>query len=278
MFGAIIGDIIGSKFEFDRGPKSKDFRLFSHRDKFTDDTVMTTAVAEALLQAGDCEEKIFKDTLIRSMKKWGRRYPYAGYGGRFIHWVLTDETRPYRSYGNGSAMRVSPVGWYFNTLNRTREVARWTAEVTHNHPEGIKGAESVATSIFLARSGSGKKEIKNYIEKEFGYKLDRTLDEIAPDYHHVEDCMHSVPEAITCFLEGDDYEDTIRNVMYIGGDTDTLGAIAGAIAEAAFGVPDTILKKGREYLMEDIDNTMEELYDRTISTMNELRVVKEERK
>ena len=260
MFGAIIGDIIGSKFEFDRGPKSKEFKLFTKRDKFTDDTVMTCAVAEALLQAGDADEKTFKKTLIQSMKKWGRRYPYAGYGGRFIGWVLGDDTKPYGSYGNGSAMRVSPVGWYYNTMEKTREVARWTAEVTHNHPEGIKGAETVAAAIFMARHVASVREIRDYIETEFGYNLKRTLAEIAPQYHHVEDCMHSVPEAITCFLEGKDYEDTIRNVMYIGGDTDTLGAIAGAIAEAAYGISMDIMTTGRTYLEEDINNLMEEFY------------------
>lgn len=260
MFGAIIGDIIGSKFEFDRGPKSKEFKLFTKRDKFTDDTVMTCAVAEALLQAGNADEKTFKKTLIQSMKKWGRRYPYAGYGGRFIGWVLGDDTKPYGSYGNGSAMRVSPVGWYYDTMEKTREVARWTAEVTHNHPEGVKGAEAVAAAIFMARHVASVREIRDYIETEFGYNLKRTLAEIAPQYHHVEDCMHSVPEAITCFLEGTGYEDVIRNVMYIGGDTDTLGAIAGAIAEAAYGIPMDILTTGRTYLEEDINNLMEEFY------------------
>ena len=260
MFGAIIGDIIGSKFEFDRGPKSKEFKLFTKRDKFTDDTVMTCAVAEALLQAGHEDEKAFKKTLIQSMKKWGRRYPYAGYGGRFIGWVLGDDKKPYGSYGNGSAMRVSPVGWYYDTMEKTREVARWTAEVTHNHPEGIKGAEAVAAAIYMARHVASVREIREYIETEFGYNLKRTLVEIAPNYHHVEDCMHSVPEAIICYLEGKGYEDVIRNVMYIGGDTDTLGAIAGAIAEAAYGIPMDILDTGRKYLEEDINNLMEEFY------------------
>ena len=260
MFGAIIGDIIGSKFEFDRGPKSKEFKLFTKRDKFTDDTVMTCAVAESLLQAGNEDEKTFKKTLIQSMKKWGRRYPYAGYGGRFIGWVLGDDIKPYGSYGNGSAMRVSPVGWYYDTMEKTREVARWTAEVTHNHPEGVKGAEAVAVAIFMARHVASVREIRDYIETEFGYNLKRPLAEIAQNYHHVEDCMHSVPEAITCYLEGQGYEDTIRNVMYIGGDTDTLGAIAGAIAEAAYGIPMNILDTGRKYLEEDINNLMEEFY------------------
>lgn len=269
MFGAVIGDIIGSKFEFDRGPKSKEFKLFSRRDGFTDDTVMTVAVAEALLKAGKSGEKKFKTELIASMKKWGKKYPYAGYGGRFIRWVLSEDTKPYGSYGNGSAMRVSPVGWFFDSIERTRKVARWTAEVTHNHPEGIKGAESVAAVIFLARKGEKKEQIAEYVEREFGYDLKRTLEEIAPNYHHVEDCMHTVPEAIRCFLEGENYEDVIRNVMYIGGDTDTLGAIAGAMGEAFYGIPTDILEKGRKYLMQDIEQVLDTFYERIGKTPGE---------
>ena len=163
MYGAIIGDIIGSRFEFDRGNKSKDFELFTKECDFTDDTVMTIAVAEALMDAGpDADEKTIKDLLIKSMKKWGKKYPHAGYGARFIDWVLTDDPKPYGSYGNGSGMRVSPVGWLYDTLDRTREVARWTAEVTHNHPEGIKGAEATAAAIFMARTGSKMEEIAGY--------------------------------------------------------------------------------------------------------------------
>ena len=249
MLGAIIGDIIGSRFEFDQGNKSKEFKLFTKDCNFTDDTVMTVAVAEALMDVGpDADEKTVKEAVIRSMKKWGQKYPYAGYGARFISWVLTDDPEPYGSYGNGSGMRVSPVGWLYDTVERTREVARWTAEVTHNHPEGIKGAESTAAMIFMARNGTSKEEIKKYVEDEFGYDLSRTLDEIRPTYEHVEDCMHTMPEAFTCFLEADSYEATLRNVMYIGGDTDTLGAIAGAIAEANWSVPLDIIKQATEFI------------------------------
>lgn len=253
MYGAIIGDIIGSRFEFDRGNKSREFKLFTRESDFTDDTVMTTAVAEALMDAGpDADEKTIKGAVIRSMKKWGKKYPYAGYGARFIHWVLTDDPEPYGSYGNGSGMRVSSVGWLYDSLERTREVARWTAEVSHNHPEGIKGAESVAAAIYLARTGASKDEISDYIEEEFGYDLSRTLDDIRPTYKHVEDCMRTMPEAFECFLEAESYEDCIRNVMYIGGDTDTLGAIAGAIAEAMWGVPEDIIVQAKEFLPGDI--------------------------
>ncbi|MBP5261757.1 MAG: ADP-ribosylglycohydrolase family protein [Clostridiales bacterium] len=253
MYGAIAGDIIGSRFEFDNGNKSRKFTLFTKDCDYTDDTVMTVAVAEALLDAGpDAGEAEVKARLIVSMKKWGQKYPYAGYGARFITWVLSDEHAPYGSYGNGSGMRVSPVGWLYDTIERTREVARWTAEITHNHPEGIKGAESVASAIFMARKGESKSAIRDYIISEFGYDLSRTLDDIRPSYHHVEDCMHTMPEAFECYLEATDYEETIRNVMYIGGDTDTLGAIAGAIAEATWGVPDEIVIMAREYLPVDI--------------------------
>ncbi len=254
MYGAIIGDIIGSRFEFDNGSKTREFELFTKECDFTDDTVMTIAVAEALLNAGpDADEKTVKTELIRSMKKWGKKYPHAGYGARFIGWVLSDDPEPYGSYGNGSGMRVSPVGWLYDSLERTREVARWTAEVTHNHPEGIKGAESVAAAIFMARNGSSKEEIKDYIVSEFGYDLSRTLNEIQPGYYHVEDCMRTMPEAFECFLEAESYEECIRNVIYIGGDTDTLGAIAGAVAEAFWGIPANIVMDAKEFIPEDID-------------------------
>ena len=253
MIGAIIGDIVGSRFEFDRGSKTREFELFTSRCEFTDDTVMTVAVAEALVNAGkDADEETVKAELIKSIKKWGQRYPDAGYGGRFIGWVLSDDPKPYGSYGNGAGMRVSSAGWFYDTIDRTREVARWTAEITHNHPEGVKGAESTAAAIFLARHGSSQEEIRQYIENEFGYDLSRTLDEIRPTYHHVEDSMHTNPEAFECFLEADSYESTLRNVMYIGGDADTICAIAGAIAEAFWGIPQDIIDKGMEYLTPDL--------------------------
>ena len=264
MYGAITGDIIGSRFEFDRGNKSREFELFGKNCEYTDDTVMTVAVAEALLDAGkDADEKTVKEKLICSLKKWGKKYPYAGYGNRFKLWVLSDKSEPYGSYGNGSGMRVSPVGWLYDSMERTREVARWTAEITHNHPEGIKGAESTAAAIFMARHHAAFEEISNYIEDEFGYDLSRTLDEIRPDYCHVEDCMKTMPEAFTCFLEAGSYEECIRNVMYIGGDTDTLGAIAGAIAEAYWGIPEDLIRKAKEYLPDDIKAVVER-FEKTV--------------
>lgn len=264
MYGAMIGDVAGSRFEFDNGGKSKVFEFFTKANEFTDDTIMTCAVAEALMDAGrDADEKTLKNILIKAMKKWGQRYPYAGYGARFIGWVLTEDPKPYGSYGNGSGMRVSAAGWLYDTIERTREVARWTAEVTHNHPEGIKGAESTAAAIFLARNGASKEEIKKYLEKEFGYDLSRTLDDIRPTYHHVEDCMRTMPEAFTCFLESENFEDCIRNVMYIGGDTDTLAAIAGAVAEAFWSIPVTMRAKVREYIPQDVLEVTER-FDREV--------------
>lgn len=261
MYGAIIGDIVGSRFEFDRGDKSRDFELFARGCKFTDDTVMTVAVAEALMNAGkDADEKTIKEALIRSLKKWGKKYPEAGYGNRFINWVLSDDTKPYGSYGNGSAMRVSPAGWLYDSMERTREVARWTAEITHNHPEGIKGAESTAAAIFMARHEAPLAEISDYIVREFGYDLSRTLDEIRPDYRHIEDCMNTMPQAFECFLESESYESCLRNAMYIGGDTDTLCAIAGSIAEAYWGVSVELMEQAGRYLSEDISDVICRFY------------------
>jgi type I restriction enzyme M protein len=261
MWGAIIGDIVGSRFEFDQGDKSREFELFGKGCYFTDDTVMTAAVAEALMEVGkDASEEQVKAALIKYMKKWGQSYPDAGYGARFISWVLSDDPQPYGSYGNGSGMRVSPAGWLYNSLERTREVARWTAEVTHNHPEGVKGAESVAAAIYLARTGASKDQIRQYIETEFGYDLSRTLDEIRPTYHHVEDCMRTMPEAFECFLEAESYEQTLRNVMYIGGDADTLAAIAGSVAEAMWGVPEEIVEGAKVFVDEEVERVVKRFY------------------
>ena len=252
MYGAILGDMIGAPYEFDRGNKSKNFPLFNMWTEFTDDSVMTVAVAEALLDtAGQADEKI-KAALVESMKKWGRLYPYAGYGIRFLNWLESDNSQPYGSYGNGSAMRVSSAGWLMDTLEETRHLAKLTAEVTHNHPEGIKGAEATASVIFMARNGSSKDEIKKYIISEFGYDLSRTCDEIRPGYHHVESCQETVPEAITAFMEGNDFEDVIRTAVSLGGDCDTLTCIAGSMAEAFYGVPSELKAECRKRIADDM--------------------------
>ena len=237
MYGALLGDMIGAPYEFDRGNKTKVFPLFCEESHFTDDSVMTIAVAEALLDSRFLDDTAIKEALIKSMRKWGKKYPNAGYGRKFYRWLRENDPQPYGSYGNGSAMRVSAAGWLLDTLEDTRRIARLTAEVTHNHPEGIKGAEAVSGAIFLARTGHSKEEIRDYIVREFGYDLSRSCDQIRPGYYHNESCQKTVPEAITAFLEGTDFEDVIRTAVSLGGDCDTLTCIAGSIAEAFYGVP-----------------------------------------
>ena len=258
MYGAILGDIIGSPYEFDRGEKTKNFPLFCQRSQFTDDTVMTIAVADAFIGLSlDAPDSIFCEDLISSMHRWGRRYPYAGYGSRFGEWLRRGSKEPYNSYGNGSAMRVSAVGWLYESLEVTRRIARLTAMVTHNHPEGIKGAEVTASCIYLARNGASKEEIKEYVIREFGYDLSRTCDQIRPTYHHVESCQETVPEAITAFLEGENFEDVIRTAVSLGGDCDTLTCIAGGIAEGMYGVPEDLKAECRNRLPEDMRAVLE---------------------
>ena len=257
MYGAILGDMIGRPYEFLRAVKDRNFELFNKRSVFSDDSVMTIAVAEALLKVTDGRsrafttedpdiENRFKEILIDSLKKWGRRYPDAGYGGRFMAWLLSDKRDPYNSYGNGSAMRVSAAGYIADDLETTIKVAAWTAEVTHNHHEGVKGAEAVAACIFMARTGCTKEEIKGYVESTFHYDLSRTVDEIKPGYSFDVSCQGSVPESIICFLEADSFESAVRNAVYLGGDTDTMGAIAGSIAEAYYGVPESLKEECRK--------------------------------
>lgn len=261
MYGAILGDIIGSPFEFDRGDKTKDFKLFSRRSHFTDDSVMTLAVCEALLKVGqDATVKEIEDAVISSMQSWGRRYPHEGYGGYFRRWLTARHPEPYNSFGNGSAMRVSAAGWLYDSLEKTRVVAKATANVTHNHPEGIKGAEATASAIFMARNDSSKEEIKKYIENEFHYDLNRTLDEIRPSFHMDETCQKTVPEAIIAFLEARDFEDAIRNAVSLGGDTDTLGAITGSIAEAYYGIPEWLISECRNRINKDMRDVVDAFY------------------
>ncbi|MGN0678847.1 MAG: ADP-ribosylglycohydrolase family protein [Oscillospiraceae bacterium] len=257
MIGAILGDIIGSPYEFDRGDKTKDFPLFSERSHFTDDTVMTIAVAAAFLDCTDSDsDDTIRQKLAKNMRLFGHIFPRAGYGGMFRKWLSYENLGAYGSYGNGSAMRVSSAAWLFDDIESVRHAAKLSAEVTHNHPEGIKGAEATAAAIFLARTGHDKSEIKEYIEREFGYKLNRTCDEIRPHYHHVETCQGTVPEAITAFLEGEDFEDVIRTAVSLGGDCDTLTAIAGSIAEGFYGVPENLKKECRTRLPEPLLNIL----------------------
>ena len=234
MYGAILGDIVGSPYEFDcNNYKAKDFPLFSRRSDFTDDTVMTLAVAKALLSSHGQDDAAIKATLVREMQRMGRAYPDRGYGTHFGGWLYEDDPQPYQSYGNGSAMRVSSAAWLAADMAETLHLARLTAEVTHDHPEGIKGAQATAAAIFLARTGHDKAEIKSYVEREFGYDLSRSCEEIRPTYHHVESC---------------DFGDALRTAVSLGGDSDTLAAITGSIAEAFYGVPEELRQECRKRL------------------------------
>ena len=252
MYGAILGDMIGVPYEFDMGNKSKEFEMFNPRVHYTDDSAMTLAIAKAVMKAGvDADEATMKREFVSCMKYIGNRYALGHYGGMFSQWLAVSNPQPYGSWGNGSAMRVSSIGWFFDSLERTREVARWSAEVSHNHPEGIKGAESVASAIYMLRTGSSKEEVKAYIEKEFGYDFSRSLDEIRPGYHHVESCQETVPEAFTAFFEGNDFEDVIRCAVSLGGDCDTLTCIAGGMAESFYDVPDEFKAECEKRLPEE---------------------------
>ena len=240
MLGAIIGDIVGSRWEFD-STNDYNFEWLSKENGFTDDTICTVAVADALLHERDFGE---------SIHDWCNRYPYpmGGYGGRFAQWVHSEQPQPYGSYGNGSAMRVGPVGWAFDTKDDVLAMAKESAECTHNHPEGIKGAQATALAIMMARQGCGKEEIRTEIEKRFEYNLQFTCDEIRPTYTWGGTCQDSVPQAIVAFLDGEDFEDSVRNAISIGGDSDTIGCITGSIAEAYFGVPNELRKQAMKYL------------------------------
>lgn len=239
MIGAIAGDIIGSVYE-DYQYKAKDFPLFSRKSTFTDDTVLTIALADSILNG---------IPYVYQLKEYYRRYPMAGYGGHFSAWAESDSSEPYYSWGNGSAMRVSPIGFAYDDLKTVLITAEKSAEVTHNHPEGIKGAQAIAAAIFLAKTSKDKLAIKKYIENQFRYNLNISLDEIRPTYEFDVSCQGSVPPAIIAFLEAADYEDTIRNAVSLGGDSDTIACMAGGIAEAFYGeIPELIKAKVFEIL------------------------------
>ena len=276
MLGAIVGDIVGSVYEW-HNIKTKEFPLFRDDCTFTDDTVMTCAVAEAIMNGGE------KDDFIDAMKKYGRMYSDAGYGGRFYSWIFSNDRSPYNSFGNGSAMRVSPCAWMMDCgfcartgmwPSNARARAKLSAEVTHNHPEGIKGAMATADAIFLCRFYFGgycqdygtpindnpeecKSRVKKHIEHTYGYDLSRKLDEIRPSYRFDVTCQGSVPQAIIAFLESTGFEDAIRNAISLGGDSDTIAAITGSIAEAAYGIPGWIREKACSYLDEPLQDVLD---------------------
>jgi ADP-ribosylglycohydrolase len=251
MLGAIAGDMIGSPFEgLGCQIKTTEFELFDKYSRFTDDTVLTVAVARAILSGMD---------YTSALKLYGQRYPGVGYGGAFRHWIHSVVSAPYNSWGNGSAMRVSPVAWAFDTDAEVLREAQRSAEVTHNHPEGVKGAQATALAAFLARTGETKQEIKRQIVERFSYDLSRTLGEIRPGYGFDVSCQGSVPESITAFLESDSFEGAIRNAISLGGDSDTMACIAGSIAEAFYGgVPEEIAVEVRARLPQDLIVIVEE--------------------
>ncbi len=255
MWGAIIGDIVGSIYEFNN-IRTKEFELFKPECFFTDDTVMTVAIGKALLDSKG-NYYLFAQGVVDEMKYFGRKYPDAGYGGKFRMWLRQYEPLPYDSYGNGSAMRVSACGFAAKSLEDAVHLAYNSASCTHNHFEGIKGACATAVAIFLAKNGKSKEEIKEYICKYY-YGIDFTLDEIRDKYSFNETCQETVPQALEAFFESSDFEDAIRNAISIGGDSDTLAAITGAVAQAYYGIPDDIIAKARTYL----DDYLLEIVDR----------------
>lgn len=265
MLGAVVGDVVGSPFEFDRNRKvaySKKYPLVSDASYFTDDTVMTLAVADALMcsmphKGDETTEAEFKHYVIKSMRAFAEVHPNAGYGGKFYQWLFSGLVpQPYNSWGNGSAMRVSPVAWAFDTLEDVERFAAVSSRVTHNNPEGIRGAKATAAAIFLARTGKTKAEIKHYICEKYYYDLSRTLDDIRPGYHHVESCQKTVPEALTAFMEGESFEDVLRCAVSLSGDSDTLTAIAASIAEGFYGIPDEISSMVWPKLSEFLQNAL----------------------
>ena len=267
VLGAVIGDIVGSTHEFLQ-TKSTDFDFYTDNKHYTDDSVMTIAVAEWLIST---PQPIGNDTLPTIMRKWGKKYPWAGYGRMFHRWLMSDyeaDQRPYNSFGNGAGMRVSACGFFAKSLDEALHLARLSAEVSHNHPEGIKGAQAIASAIFLARQHQPKENIRDYIARQFGYDMDRSCDGIRPDYEFNETCQGSCPEAIIAFLESTDFEDAIRLAISLGGDSDTIGAMTGGIAAAYYGIPDKIALKALDYLPKEMIDVLKEFARVVSNNMN----------
>ena len=272
MLGAIIGDIVGSRFEFNNYRK-KDFDLFTEECFATDDSIMTLAVAKAIMEASKVKSPVsngydrdfhvlLSDLTVKFMQKIGRKYPNCGFGGMFYQWVFSENPKPYNSFGNGAAMRVSPAGFIAKSEGEAIDLAKTVTAVTHNHEEGIKGATATALAIYLARTGATKAEIYERIDSDY-YLLDFTIDEIRPSYRFNETCQETVPQAIVCFLEATSFEDAIRTAISLGGDSDTIGAITGAIAEAYYGVPQGIKEKALNYL----DQELRAIYDEWVALL-----------
>lgn len=270
MIGAIIGDIAGSRFEW-HNIKMKEFELLTHKCQFTDDTVMSLAICDAILHCGD-DFSHLGEQAVRSMQGIGRNYPHCGYGGHFYKWVFAGDPQPYNSWGNGSTMRVSACGYAADSIESVVRLSRLVTEVTHNHPEGIKGAESAAVAVYLARSGKNLLEIRDYISKHY-YPMDFTLDSIRPGYRFDVSCQGSVPQALEAFFESTSFEDAIRNAVSIGGDSDTIAAITGGIAEAYYGVPTSIRKHALTFLDERLLKILVEFENRYPAKIEKLQSV-----
>ncbi len=255
MIGAIVGDIVGSRFEWNN-IKTKKFEFFSHDCSPTDDSIMSLAIAKAILESEKDLERI-SDIAVKCMKEVGRPYPNCGYGGMFYRWMYSENTKPYNSFGNGAAMRVSACGFAANSIEEAIMLAKKVTEVTHNHPEGIKGAQATASAIFMARKGNSISEIRDYINSHY-YPMNFTIDSIRDFYQFDVTCQGTVPQAIMSFLESTDFEDAIRNAISLGGDSDTLAAITGGIAEAYYGIPITIRKKALSFLDEYLLNILQD--------------------
>lgn len=262
MLGAIAGDIIGSTYEYINDRKY-DFELLTDGSFFTDDTVMTLAIARWIMES----DSLSSPDLVKSMVDLGRKYPDAGYGPRFKNWIWSNTPQPNNSYGNGSAMRVSPVGLYAHSLQEALELAYITAAVSHSHPEGIKGAQATAATIYMTKNGYTKDQIRELISVMFGYNLNRIIDEIRPGYEWNDICQRSVPESIICFLEGKDFEDVVRLAVSLGGDADTLGAIAGSIAACVYPIPEWIAKECEKRLTPDLLKIMKD-FEKYIENTN----------
>lgn len=251
MLGAVVGDVIGSLYEVNN-IKEKDFSLFSNQSRYTDDSVMSCAIAKSCINYYNKKDiEKFRKDVVKNMRELGRLHINAGYGGTFIKWLLTKNPIPYNSWGNGSAMRVSPVAWVSDSIEECEQLAEASSIVSHNHPEGIKGAKAIASAVFMANNGFDKESIKEYIEEKY-YDLNFNLDDIRYKYKFDVSCQGSVPQAIKSFLEGNDFEDVIRNAISIGGDSDTIAAMAASIAEAYYGIPNDIADKTNKYLSSDL--------------------------
>ena len=270
MLGAIIGDIVGSRFEWNNN-KSKQFDLLTYKCSVTDDSIMTLAIAKALLESKS-DYSDLSENAVKYMQNIGQHYPNCGYGGHFREWIYSDNPKPYNSYGNGAAMRVSACGFVANTLEEVKQLSKAVTEVTHNHPEGIKGAEATAVAIFLARSGKNLLEIRDYITKNY-YPLNFSLDEIRDNYEFNESCQGTVPQALEAFFESKNFEDAIRNAISIGGDSDTLAAITGGIAGAYYGIPTDIRKHALTFLDERLLKILVEFENNYPSKMEKINSV-----